>query len=277
MALKPPIRHPHVHARMGTAPADGRFTTALPAGCLGMGVIGRARKIPLDDWHKLGRSERSMVSDSLTLFAIGKGVLAESLTILTVRRCHEMPDHVADLLADSAKRQHRHYKIFRTLQERLAPPSEPPDSEFEPSLLRDMINDILPSELIQEAEDSPHGVTIPAILMEVILLDVVAETGFRGMRELLTRNQAMEEVRELLWDLRTDDKAGLRKSRELLSACRYSNPEVTELIDTAIDRAVLPSVEVVRNFQRRFDFVSLGLVPDEFVACTLNRLFELTE
>ena len=278
MALKPPI---HREDRGGVR---SEFPEVSPPGAPGEGAAptqkalrDRVGDIDTTDWEHVGPLHRQMLRRNLRMFTLGKGALAEMLANLLSRRGSEFPDRAHELLAESARRVREHYLIFRELLGHLGLDDSCLTDCPEARLIQQFFRGAGAEHLTEADPKAPDQIAVVTLGYDAVLHAVGGATGYDAAMTMMQRNDCLEDIRELMAELRREDRARIEKTRAFLLERLAADDEVRRLLDSLFEQALLPSLEMIRTFREHVDFVSIGLVPDEFVASAIDRFVEFAE
>lgn len=265
-------------ARPAPDPAVGHTDPNAPPERAGDGLLEhRAVYAPVTDWSTLGRNERAFVDTILAYLYRGKGALVRSFAVAQSRYETAHENDLDALYERVVDHQTSHVRAIETLRRRFretAPISDPEQEALRPVV--EFMNAV--AQPIGSAEhqlSEPRELSASALALSLIAFGVASQTGYRVLTVFLRRNGLLEECADLLETLQRSDQelaeALLRFRRDL----QRTAPTFDDLVRERLEGCVVACTDVVRRVQDRFDFLSLGLVPDEFVAFTLDRYFEI--
>lgn len=267
--------------RPTSAPDEGNGEMAgHPSPWRGERFRDRAAHIPVADWSTLGRNERHFFDSILTYLLEGKGAIAQAMDTIRARLAGDGPSDLEALFEQIVDHQAAHIRAVDTVRRRLDEVDGDVETpEPDPGPLIEFF------DAITERSDPDDGETLTeveelcalATAIAHIVYGISSQTGYGVLTVFLERNGILEECADLLEALRVSDEqlaAVVTRHRQQL---RDDLPALESRSDHHVDRGIVASIDLVRGIQDRFDFLSFGLVPDEFVAFALDRYIEISE
>lgn len=268
-------------ARPAPDPAVGRAnSSAAPERTRGNILEHRAMYVPVTEWSALDSEERAFVDTLLAYLFKGKGALVRAFD--TARARSELDDSadLGPLFERIVRHQVTHVRAIGTLRRRIHDQNRDEDigePDLEP--LAEFMGTISQPLGRSEDHDLPEAQELSAIAIAIsqIVFGVATQTGYRTLNVFLQRNGVLDECADLFDALCRSDEELADSVAESRHRLRQTMPVLESRVASQVEGCVVACTNLVRDVQDRFDFLSLGLVPDEFVAFALNRCFELGE
>lgn len=236
-------------------------------------TVARARGLSLDGWELLGRSEQEFLKRIYVFNQLGKGAIGELALLATSRRSGDRSDEAVEKLQKTASEQYRHFRILKVLGSRLEVGADAAIRSQLANVLRSVFDRISPDDT-----DPVEPPLMPALVaMTAAMVDVLFDTAFDGAEHVLERTDAVPGLTELTRALHDGDRQAHQRRMDLLETFRRRDDQTRDLVDSTLERSVMPVMNSIRSAQRQFDVIQMGLVPDEFIARALDRLFSLND
>lgn len=116
-----------------------------------------------------------------------------------------------------------------------------------------------------------------AVIYNMIVEGVLAETGYHGYFTVLDQQDIMPGVRRGITLLKRDESRHIAYGVFLISRLLAADPALWDLVEEELNRLLPPALGVVGDVFTAYDPVPFGLSPDVFVDFALNQFQKRVE
>lgn len=130
----------------------------------------------------------------------------------------------------------------------------------------------LPSALSTlDADSSPSAQVRAAVMYNMIVEGVLAETGYHAFFTMLERNDLMPGLRKGISLLKQDESRHIAYGVYLLLRLVAENPREWNILDSQMNKLLPPAIGVIGNAFAAYDVVPFGLVEDDFIDYAMTQ------
>lgn len=241
-------------------------------------LADKIRGLEFSEWEMLGRHEREFLAETFRLTYLGKGAIVFALSRALQRTSPGFEKPFRDLLADTLDRQLEHIEALAIWNahldgEDVAGREDVRDSNDDQ--LAYLFGSLCRTPDLGDGRGGEFDRRAAALALLRATFGVFTPTGYRGIEIFCERNGALPRCAEFVSALAASDARQFERTSEYMAGLENRDSSTMEAYEALVEDALLPYVELIRQFQHAFDFLELGLVPDEFVAYALDRFFEI--
>lgn len=241
-------------------------------------LADRIRGLEFSEWEMLGRHEREFLAELFRLTYLGKGAIVFALSGALQRTSPDFEKPFRDLLADILDRQLEHVEALALWNAKLdggAVTGREDIRDANDEQLAHLFGSLCRTPDLGDGRSREFDRRASALAVLRATFGVFTPTGYRGVEIFCERNGALPRCAEFVSGLAASDARQFERTSEYLTGLENRASSTMEVYESLVEDALLPYVELIRQFQHAFDFLELGLVPDEFVAYALDRFFEI--
>jgi ribonucleoside-diphosphate reductase beta chain len=219
----------------------------------------------VEEWRTLTEPERDLLLRVTALFQAGEeGVTLDLLPLLLVVAREgrvEEELYLTTFLWEEAK----HTEFFRRFLDEVVGATGDLHGLHQPSYRRIFYED-LPSAMNALLTDaSPAAQARAAVTYNMIVEGVLAETGYHGYHEALTRRGVLPGLREGLGYVKRDESRHIAYGVYLLSRLVAEDESLWPAIEARMGELLEPALGVVTEMFALYDEMPFGLELDEFL------------
>ncbi|MFB6262425.1 MAG: hypothetical protein ABEL76_02190 [Bradymonadaceae bacterium] len=228
------------------------------------------------EWPRLRLEQRSLLFAVFRAFARGKRAIHDSLGGIAGGAFDAAGGAGIEdegLSLEEAKRtQKRHADFFKILVRRVETGDVREASSMASPNFEFLFERALPRSLgAMDEHPTIESKAVAVAIYQTAILGVLADTGYAGILTFFDRNGFGRAARAPFERFRRQDRHQADVGARLLERFVERSPGSWQAVAGALDRTFLPTTGILRDFQSNFDFVDVGLLPDEFVGHAIER------
>lgn len=229
------------------------------------------------DWQQLSESERDLLLRLTALFQAGEEAVTIDLLplIMAVAREGRIEEelYLTSFLWEEAK----HVDFFSRFLDEVAGVSHDL-SHYHSASYRELFYEVLPTALQGLLTDAAPAAQVEAALVyNMVVEGVLAETGYHAYFSVLERNGLMPGTRRGITLLKQDESRHIAYGVFLLSRLIAEDDSLWELVEHKMNALLLLAMGIIDDAFSAYERVPFGLMHDDFMNYAMQQFQKRVE